>query len=317
MARRRIGACSEIGPAARAGGAPAGDTSEIRRQTLTGPDGPSYGRDVTERDGRAWGRPETAFVVLAYALSWAWWVPLVVSGTTTRAGQGWPTHLPGLMGPAVAAVVVTAATSGRAGLADLGRRVIRVRVGWRWYAVVAAPLLLGAIALVAQPLTGQDLPTGAELSTYSGAAVMPWLVLVVVVLVVNGFGEEIGWRGFLVERLAPRLGFRRTALLVAAVWAPWHLPLFWVSESFADRGLAGTVGWLVSITAGSVVLTWVYLGSGRSIWVVALWHTAFNLVTGTEAGGGLAAPVVSAAVIVAAVVLVRHAGVDDGARPAA
>lgn len=283
---------------------------------LTGLDASSYGRVVTGRHGRAWGRPETAYVVLAYTLSWAWWVPLALGGTTTRAGQGWPTHLPGLLGPAVAALLVTAATSGRAGLADLGRRVVRARVGLRWYAVVAAPLLLGAIAVVAQPLTGQDLPTGGDLSTYSGAAVMPWLVLVVVVLVVNGFGEEIGWRGFLVERLAPRLGFRRTALVVAAVWAPWHLPLFWVSESFADFGPAGTVGWLVSITAGSVVLTWVYLGSGRSIWVVALWHTAFNLVTATEAGGGLAAPVVSAAVIVAAVVLARHSRVDDRA-PAA
>lgn len=245
-------------------------------------------------------------MALAYGLSWSWWIPMAVAGTTTRAGQAWPTHLPGLLGPALAAVLVTAAVSGRAGLADLGRRIVRVRVRMRWYAVVVATPAIGALALVVQDVAGQGRPTAVEMTTYSGAAVMPWLALVAFVLVVNGLGEEIGWRGFLVDRLAPRLGLVRTALVVAAVWAPWHLPIFWVSESFADFGLPGTVGWLVSITAGSVVLAWVYLGSGRSIWVVALWHTAFNMVTATAAGAGLAGPVVSAAVIAAAVVLVRH-----------
>ena len=254
----------------------------------------------------AWGRAEAAYVALAYGLSWSWWVPMALTGTTTRAGQAWPTHLPGLMGPALAAVIVTASVRGTAGLADLGRRVLRVRAGLTWYSLVVAPLGIGALAVVVQGATGQSLPTAVELRTYSGAAVLPWLALIAFVLVVNGFGEETGWRGFLVDRLAPRIGFVRTALVVAAVWAPWHLPLFWVSESFADFGLPGTIGWLVSIAAGSVVLTWVYLGSGRSIWLVALWHTAFNLVTATGAGEGLAGPVVSAAVIVAAVVLVRH-----------
>jgi len=165
---------------------------------------------------------------------------------------------------------------------------------------------LAYVALAYALSWAQGWPTVVDLSTYSGAAVMPWFALVPVVLVVNGFGEEIGWRGFLVDRLAPRMGLVRTSLLVAAVWATWHLPLFWVSESFASFGLPGTLGWVTSLTAGSVVLAWMYLASGRSIWLVALWHTAFNLVTATTAGGGRAAPVVSAAVIAAAVVIVTR-----------
>ena len=251
-------------------------------------------------------RPELAFVIIAYAWSWGWWVPMAAMNVTTRAGQAWPSHLPGLLGPAVAAVVVTAVVSGRSGLADLGRRMVRVRVGWFWYAVLAATAGIGAVAVVLPGLLGRGWPTAADVSTYSGAATMPWLVLVVLVLVVNGFGEEIGWRGFLVQRWAPDGTLLRTSLLVAAVWVPWHLPLFWVSESFRSFGPMGTVGWVLSITAGSVVLTWMYLGSGGSIWVVALWHTTFNLVTATPAGGDVAAPVLSAAVIAGAVALVRH-----------
>ena len=267
----------------------------------------SYGAGVVQQRERAvLRRPEVAFVVVAYAWSWAWWVPMAALGVTTRAGQTWPTHLPGLLGPAIAAVVVTAAVSGRAGLADLGHRIVRVRVGWFWYAVLGATAAIGAGAIAVQGLLGRGWPSAEELSTYSGAGLMPWLVLVLLVLVVNGFGEETGWRGFLVERWAPGRSLLRTSLLVAAVWAPWHLPLFWVSESFQSFGPAGTAGWLVSITAGSVVLTWMYLGSGASIWIVALWHTAFNMVTAMPAGADLAAPLLSAAVIAAAVVLVRH-----------
>ena len=61
-------------------------------------------------DGRRpWSleRQLVTFVVLAYALSWAWWIPMAVHGDVVRAGQGWPTHLIGLAGPAAAAVITT------------------------------------------------------------------------------------------------------------------------------------------------------------------------------------------------------------------
>lgn len=62
------------------------------------------------------------------------------------------------------------------------------------------------------------------------------------------------------------------------------------------------------------MLTWMYLGSGASLWIAALWHTTFDMVTATPPVGASRAPVLSAAVIAAAVV-VRHAHVD-GTAPA-
>ncbi len=51
----------------------------------------------------AGARPAAAslvmFFALAYALSWAWWLPIAVSGGSVRRGDAWPTHLPGLLGP--------------------------------------------------------------------------------------------------------------------------------------------------------------------------------------------------------------------------
>src|SRR3982074_499222 len=72
--------------------------------------------------------PLAPFVVLAYVVPWAWMFPLVAGGDVVRKGVGWPTHFPALLGPALAALVVTALVWGRAGVRDLLARTARWRV---------------------------------------------------------------------------------------------------------------------------------------------------------------------------------------------
>ena len=237
------------------------------------------------------------YVVLAYAFSWCWWVPMAVSGTVVDPGQGWPTHLPGLLGPALAAIVVIGVSEGRAGLADLWSRVVRWRVGWVWYAIIAATAAMMLIPIVATPGV-----VPGDFVAYSGAP-SAGLAVVIYVILVNGFGEEIGWRGFLADRLLDRRCRSVTALIVWVVWATWHLPLFWVVGTFRGLGVGGTIGWIIGIGFGSVILTWMYQSSGRSILVVALWHAAYNFTTATTASAGLAAAISSTIVIVASVVI--------------
>lgn len=238
-----------------------------------------------------------AFVALAYLLSWLWWVPMALAGGVVQPGQGWPTHLPGLMGPAVAAFVVTGVTEGRTGLAGLWSRVIRWRVGWVGYGVVAVTVLMAFLPLVTGAGLGRD-----SYLTYSGAPIVGgWVVLYV--LFVNGFGEEIGWRGFLADALLRRHSRGVTALIVWVIWGTWHLPLFWVVGTFRDLGVGGIVGWAVGLGFGSGFLTWLYQSASHSILIVALWHTAYNFTTATQASTGTAAAVSSTAVMVVAAVI--------------
>ena len=135
---------------------------------------------------------------------------------------------------------------------------------------------------------------------------------------VNGFGEEAGWRGYLADGLLDRHGLLRTASLVALVWAGWHLPLFLVLDSFRGLGFE-VVGWVIGLYAGLIVLTWLYAASGRSILVVALWHTAYTFTSATAAMSGLPAAVTSTAVMVVAavvvVVLVRKNNAEQALGP--
>jgi len=242
-------------------------------------------------------------------------VPMALRGQVTRPGVGWPTHLPGLMGPAFAAVVVTLGWQGTGALRDLGRRAVRWRGVGRWWWSVPAVLALGALGVAISAATGNPVDLGG-LAEYSGAPVISVVLLFGYVLVINGYGEELGWRGLLADALVDRVGEVRAALLVTVVWATWHLPLFWVVEGFRSMGWA-SIGWLLGLLAGSVVLTRLYIGSGRSVLLVALWHTAFNFTTATTATQGLSAAITSTAVVVAAVVVLVRARMRDRADQAA
>ncbi len=244
--------------------------------------------------------PVVAYVVLACALSWAWWLPMLVAGAVARPGDGWPTHLPGLLGPALACVAVTALVDGRPGLADLWRRTTRWRVGWGWWLLVVGTAALALLGVLVPLASGEEVPSWSAFTRYTGIADIGLLGAVIYALVVNGFGEEIGWRGFAVDRLIDAHGLTRTSLMVTGSWAVWHVPLFLIVESFRGFGVAGSVGWLVGLTAGSLVLTRLYLSTGRSIALVAAWHTAFNLTSATDATAGAAAAVSSTLVMVAA-----------------
>jgi uncharacterized protein len=237
------------------------------------------------------------YVALAFLLSWAWWVPMAFSGVHVGPGQAWPTHLPGLLGPAVAAIVTTVIFDGSAGVRHLLRRVVRWRLRWYPWAILGLTVLTTGISLVANPTA-----TPTDYVTYSGAGEFG-VVTIVYVLLVNGFGEEVGWRGFLAESFLTRYSLGVTSLVVGAMWALWHAPLFWIVDTFIHLGVGGTIGWLFGLLSGSVFLAWLYRGSGRSILIVALWHTAFNFTSATAASAGATAAVTSTLVMVAAAVI--------------
>ena len=243
--------------------------------------------------------PVLAFFALAYLISWSYWVPLVLAGDRVRAGEGWPTHLPGLAGPAIAAVVVTAVLDGRGGLADLGHRMVRWRAGGRWWWVVVGTVALIGLAYIPPIFTGDAMPTPADLTRYPGVGVVSPIAVVLLVLVGNGLGEETGWRGFAVERLRRDHSLLWTALVVGVGWTLWHLPLFWLEESFRTMGFLA-LGWAFTILAASVVMTHMYWQGGHSILLLATWHTAYNFASGTEAAGAAAGTAATVLVIIGA-----------------
>ena len=242
--------------------------------------------------------PIVAFFALAYGLSWSWWIPMALSGARVRVRSADPSHFPGLLGPAVAAAIVTLVRDGKPGLRSLARRLVTwpVRIAWTVVASLSPLIVLLAVAL-ALHLLGGDLSV-AGLGRMNGlpelGPVSMWLVLTAW----NGFGEETGWRGFALPHLQERLGPLGGTLVLALLWAGWHVPTFFVLETYRSLGLAMLPGFVLGLTAGAIFLAWLYHRTGGSILAVAVWHGSFNLATATEASRGLLAALASTVVMV-------------------
>jgi membrane protease YdiL (CAAX protease family) len=245
------------------------------------------------------------FVVLAYALSWAWAIPLVAAGDVIEKGRGWPTHAPALLGPLLAAVLCTALT-GRGALRELGRAMMRWRIGARWWLVAVSPAVALAVVVGVLTAVGADLPAWADFGEFSGLPA-GWGVLGVAlaIVLVNGFGEETGWRGYLQPVLQGRFGPVTATGIVAAVWAGWHLPQFFLVRTYRDFAPVMLPVFVVGLAAGAVVLAWLYNHTG-SILACAVWHGLYNVTSATTAGSsgsGVISPAVWTFVVGWAVVL--------------
>ena len=231
------------------------------------------------------------FFALAYTLSWLWLIPLAGAHLLVGRGAGWPTHLPALLEPAIAAVVVTAWTMGRPGMRDLGARVARWRVPVRWWLVAVSPVLFLGLALIAMTVTGKALPNVGDFGRFSGIPAIG-LAGVLLIIFTGALGEETGWRGYALPQLQRRFSPLASSLVLAVVWFGWHLPQFWVIATYRDFDPVQYVGMFLGLACGAVVLTWLYNRSGGSVLLVAVWHGLYNVVSGTQAATGMLAAVV-------------------------
>lgn len=253
-------------------------------------------------------KPVVAFFLLAYGTSWAWVIPWAATGHNVLQGHGWPTHFPALLGPMLAAFIVTATTAGRSAARDLLARMGRWRIGWRWWAQVLSPLAFFFIVLGVMAALGVDLPARDDFWQFSGlSGGLGVIGVTVMVVVVGGLGEETGWRGFALPQLQRRYGPITASLIVAVLWAGWHLPLFFFLQSYSGFSIAMLPVFLLGLACAAVLWTWIYNRTG-SILAVAVWHGIYNLTGATKAaagGSGVIAAAMWTFVVVNALVVVE------------
>jgi hypothetical protein len=168
-----------------------------------------------------------------------------------------------------AAFVCAWLAGGRPGISGLARRGVRWRVAPRWYVLAIGIPLLGTLAIDAAGIA----LGAASLDAVVGAVNASALVVPLVVFLPALF-EEIAWRGFGVDVLAERgHGLVVSALAVGVVFAAIHLPLYLPGQLYDGLPLWPVVPTLLGY---SVILGWIYLGSGRSALLAGIGHAALN-----------------------------------------
>jgi membrane protease YdiL (CAAX protease family) len=262
--------------------------------------------------------PVLTYFALAFALSWGAVLIVVggVPGPKTQSEELLPFALLAMyIGPSVAGLLLTALVAGRAGLRELLSRLLRWRVGARWYAValLTAPLSV-TVALFALWLRSPAFLPGILTTSDK----MSPLLFGLVAGLATGFFEELGWTGFALPRLRRRYGVLTTGLIVGLLWGAWHfLVNVWGSDS-SSGGLALALflpAVLFSfLPAYRVLMVWVY-DRTESLLVAMLMHAslvAFWQISTPPAIAGVALVIwylVWAAVlwvVVAAVAVASH-----------
>ena len=253
--------------------------------------------------------PLITFFVLAYALAWIIESPLVFLRGTITAGDPPGLFLVMLASnvPSAVAILLTAMVLGRGALRKLLARLLIWRVNPLWYLGV----VLGPVALVGGTIALNTLLGRPTLSL--GIPSLLGLVIMLAFMIFPGsaLGEEIGWRGYALPRLQTRMSALSASLILAPIWALWHLPL-WLTGA-PGRTPIIYAGFVVSAFGLSVLLTWVYNSTGGSLLLVVLLHATINLpitLLYDSLGSRVTVPVLLyfGLLVVAAIVVVIVAG---------
>ena len=220
--------------------------------------------------------PVLTYFALTFAISWGGILMVIGPGGilgTKEVSEGLMpfVYLATLLGPSLAGILLTGLVDGRAGFRELLSRLLRWRVGARWYAValLTAPLLITATLFVLSLTSPVFLPV--IVTTDDKVSLL--LTGIVMGLVV-GFFEELGWTGFAVPRLRLRYGGLTTGLIAGLLWGAWHFPLF--SGSVSSSGALPPALYLSVLLfsflpAYRVLMVWVYDRTG-SLLVAMLMH---------------------------------------------
>jgi membrane protease YdiL (CAAX protease family) len=249
-----------------------------------------------------------AYFVIAYAISWAFMLPLALSAQGLIQKQfPYALYYLASIGPALSALIVTAFAEGRAGLRKLLGHLVKWRVGVGYYIfAVLVPVALFGIALVINYIfTG----VWTDMGLLGQADYLPYLGIPGVLgvwFLTYGMGEEIGWRGFALPRLQRNRPAANAALLLGIIWACWHLPAFFFRDTYIEMGPLGFPMFVVSIVFASVVFAWLYNSTGGSLLLVILFHVFFNWLSVSEAGGDYVAILMSAPMVAWALCMVRR-----------
>jgi membrane protease YdiL (CAAX protease family) len=215
------------------------------------------------------------FFILAFAISWAIWAPLVAF--PQRAEQLNFLLLIGAYGPFLAAVITSLVYSGWTGLWRWLKSVFRWRIPVRWYLVaIFINFLFVAAHLGLYLLLGGKLALSSNLDRpwYAFPILFPLIVLISWPFG-SGLGEEAGWRGFALPGLLQRFSPLAASVILGVMWGLWHIPPLFFMSSW--DGSAQSFLLFIYVIPLTIIMTWVYRGSRESALTSMIMHTGGNI----------------------------------------
>jgi uncharacterized protein len=224
------------------------------------------------------------FIVLTYFISWLFWIPVAFTGQDVNGTKLLIPFVLGGFGPSVAGIIMVYRNNDKQGRVDFWKRVVdfkRISTSWYLFIFLVFPALYTFLFGI-NSLMGNPLPKFARTAQIASNPLL--LIGIVITGILTGpLSEELGWRGFALDRLQARWSPLIASLVLAPFWWAWHLPLFFVRGTTQYRWGVGTPDfWLfmIAIVPLTILLTWVYNHNNKSILAAIFTHFMYNFSLG-------------------------------------
>lgn len=222
------------------------------------------------------------FFISVFCWTWSFWFAAAAMGTSVTTPDGSALLRLGLLGPMLGGIAFTYLTRDQQGCREYWSRASDPRrIPARWYAVIFlfAPALM-ALALLLDVASGGCVTPALRERTMPMLSAPATIVPFALRVFVNGpFPEELGWRGYALDRLQARRNALASSLILGAVWALWHLPLFFFPGMIhCAQGFGSPWFWqfMGSVVPMSVIVAWIFNNTRRSTLAAILFHFACN-----------------------------------------
>ncbi|GIO31452.1 hypothetical protein J2TS6_25930 [Paenibacillus albilobatus] len=159
--------------------------------------------------------------------------------------------------------------------------------GLKWYAAALLSIVPIAVGFLAAWALGiANLPSADFLAKGTAHFTVPqyawyvtlnsWAPIMLIMMFIFSFGEEIGWRGYLQPRLTKAFGIKKSILITAAVWTCFHYPFYLNGYNEDGNVWINMLLFSVMIFPLSVFMGWVRWRS-QSVWPAVIIHMIINL----------------------------------------
>jgi membrane protease YdiL (CAAX protease family) len=217
------------------------------------------------------------FFLFTYIYSWIFWITGIIINQTFN---DFPTILflyLGGIGPSLVGIVLTYKFKTKKERKNFWKSSFDVRsIRIVWYGVILGASIIPIIfaGLIDLVIGGKEMRINYDCYD-SFFTLFPYLIFLIIAVL----AEEFGWRGYAQDALQNKYSALISSLVLGSFWALWHLPLFFMKNSYQyNLGVATLEFWLffITIIPNTIIFTWIFNNTNHSILSAILFHFCIN-----------------------------------------
>lgn len=168
--------------------------------------------------------------------------------------------------------------------------LLRFKVRWSWLVAWLLPVVIVVLSVLVNtlfngvelgyfvPVTDETPEMYASPKMFIVMSLVSGLFAGVTINALAAFGEEYGWRNYLVSAMRGK-SFWVACLFTGVVWGIWHFPFILMGHNYPDHRVAGVFMMVLFCLAVSPVELYLVLKS-RSMFPAAIFHGTINAFAG-------------------------------------